>query len=290
MYSALIVGVDGYIARSLFVRLNENGWNVVGTTRRSDTTIGNFYYDLRDGFESLPDGAIQLTSVVFLCAAITSFASCADDPIGSRYINVTRTVELGRHFLLRGARVVYLSSNAVFDGARQWLDEYAATSAVTEYGRQKADCEAGLLAASAESPGSCAIVRLTKVLDRAQPLYSGWIDSFKSRKRVQAAADLLMCPVTTAFVVSGLQCIGTGNQGGVFHLSGERDITYYELALRMAAEFGGGESVEKDWVQQRLGSVPSPAYSALSMAKTTTAWGISPQPLSDVVKELIGHK
>jgi dTDP-4-dehydrorhamnose reductase len=248
------------------------------------------YFDLKNGFETLPEDVVQQTKVVFVCAAVTGFAACANDPQGSRHINVIRTVELGQHFMQRGARVVYLSSTAVFDGTQAGLTERAPTSAVTEYGKQKADCEAGLLAASAELPGSCAVVRLTKVVDRAQPIYSGWMQSFKSQAPAKAAVDLVMCPVTTAFVVSALQRIGAGNQGGVYHLSGERDMTYYELALAMAAELGVGEPVEKDWVQQRLGAVPSPAHSALSMAHTTGTWGILPQPLTEVAKELTGQE
>jgi dTDP-4-dehydrorhamnose reductase len=186
----------------------------------------------------------------------------------------------------RGLRVVYLSSNAVFDGTCSALNERSATSPVTEYGRQKVDCELGLLGAAEELLGSCAVVRLTKVVDPLQPLYSKWMQNFRSQAPIKAATDLVMCPVTTAFVVSALQCIGAGTQGGVFHLSGERDVSYYDLALAMASELDRRLMVERDYVHQHLGAVPSPAYSALSMADTTSAWGILPQPLTEVVKEL----
>jgi dTDP-4-dehydrorhamnose reductase len=290
MYSALVVGGDGLIARALSAHLAATGWEVLGTTRRAEPLTGRLFFDLKDGFKTLPEDVVQQSKVVFVCAAVTGFAACAIDPEGSSHINVTRTIELGHQFMQWGARVVYLSSNAVFGGTQAGLDERAPTSAVTEYGRQKANCEAGLLAAAAQLSGSCAVVRLTKVVDRAQPLYSGWMQSFKSHAPAKAAADLVMCPVTTAFVVSALQSIGAGNQGGVYHLSGERDVTYYELASAIAAELGGDETVEKDWVRQRLGAEPSPAYSALSMAHTTETWGLLPQPLTEVAKELTGQE
>ena len=246
-------------------------------------------FDLKDGADALPDALVNQADVVFLCAAVTGFAPCANDPEGSRIINVTRTVELARRFLQRGARVVYLSSNAVFDGTLVRAGEQTPTLPVTEYGRQKADCELALLQSAAESRGSCAVVRLTKVVDGAQPLYGGWLQSFKLRSPAKAAADLVMCPVTTAYVASGLQRIGAGDQTGVYHLSGERDMTYFELASAMAEAFGAEATVEQDWVKQRLGSVPAPAHSALSMKHTTGIFGLKPQHLQAVARELTGQ-
>jgi dTDP-4-dehydrorhamnose reductase len=248
------------------------------------------HFDLKDGVDTLPHDVVQQADVVFLCAAVTGFASCANDPESSRHINVTKSVELGRRFMQNGAHLVYLSSNAVFDGTQSMLDEFAPTSPVTEYGRQKAECEAALLSAAMELPGSCTVVRLTKVVDSAQPLYSGWVRSFKEHAPAKAATDLILCPMTTAYVASGLRCIGGGKRGGVYHLSGERDMTYFDLATSMASMFGQGNTVDGECVLQSLGVIPSPSFSALSMEHTTQIFGIKPQLLVEVACELTGHK
>ena len=171
--SALVVGADGVIGRALNDELVANEWKVYRTSRRINLPKGSLYFDLKDGVDSLPEVVLRDTHVVFVCGAITGFTPCANDPEGSRKINVTRTAELGWRFMQLGARVIYLSSNAVFDGTQYGLNERAPTSPVTEYGRQKADCEMALLSASAALPGICAVVRLTKVVSRMQPLYSG---------------------------------------------------------------------------------------------------------------------
>ena len=290
MQSALVVGGDGLIARALTVKLAECGWSVIRTSRRECIPAGCVQFDLKDGVTALTDAALRKITTVFICAAVTGFAACADDPEGSRYVNVTRTVELGRFFMARGARVVYLSSNAVFDGMHRAPDERATTSPITEYGRQKADCEVGLLSAAAEFSGTCAVVRRTKVVDSSQALYCGWVQSFKSQVPAKAAADLTMCPVTATFVAGGLRSIGAGKQSGVYHISGEHDMTYFELATAMANELGRHATVEQDWVQQRLGAVPSPKYCAMSMTDTTEVWGLLPQSVGEVAKELTGRK
>jgi dTDP-4-dehydrorhamnose reductase len=290
MRSALVVGGDGLIARALTADLRTASWHVTCTSRRENLLSGWLHFDLNGVVDNLPETVLDRTDVVFLCAAVTGFAACANDPEGTRYINVTKSVELGRRFMQNGAHLVYLSSNAVFDGSHSMLDEFAPTSPVTEYGRQKAECEAALLYAATESPGNCTVVRLTKVVDSAQPLYSGWVRSFKEQAPAKAATDLILCPMTTAYVANGLRCIGGGKRGGVYHLSGERDMTYFDLAASMASLFGQGNTLDGEYVQQRLGAVPTPSFSALSMEHTTQIFGIKPQLLIEVACELTGHK
>jgi dTDP-4-dehydrorhamnose reductase len=287
MNSALLVGGDGLIAQSLRSRLLADGWNVNCTSRRGQMYEGWTHLDLQEGVDTLPSDVIKESKLVFICAAVTGFMACADNPDFSRYVNVTRTVELAKRFMLNGARVVYLSSNAVFDGKLMDAAENAPTCPVTEYGHQKADCEAEMLEAANKTPGNCAVVRLTKVVDRAQPLFKGWMQNIRSNAPLKAAADLVLCPVTTSYVANGLQFIGSGNQSGVYHLSGERDMTYFELACAMASALDAQASVIEDWVKERLGSVPTPTHTSLSMPLTTGIFGLKPQSLVEVIEELI---
>ena len=130
------------------------------------------------------------------------------------------------------------------------------------------------------------MVRLTKVVHQAQPLFNKWMQRFEAQEPTLAAADLIISPVTTGYVVDSLKRIGAGMLGGCYHLSGEHDVTYFELALAMARARGLKATVERDWVRQRLDVVPFPAHSALSMEATTAAWGLLPQPLVTVAREL----
>ena len=107
--SALVVGGDSLIARALRIELLSAGWNVLSTTRRQEKRNGWLNFDLKHGFYSLPNAAVEKTNVVFICGAVTGFEQCANDPVGSREINVTRSLEIGRSFMQRGTRVVYLS-------------------------------------------------------------------------------------------------------------------------------------------------------------------------------------
>ena len=284
--SVMVVGADGLIGRALRSFFCVNNCHVTGTSRREGLPVGWVSLDLARGADNFFP-LIEPPQVVFICAAITGFAACAQDPEYSRLVNVTRTVEVGRHFMREGSMVVFLSSNAVFDGTLGGLDESATTSPVTEYGRQKAECENALLLVAKELRQVCAVVRLTKVVDREQPLIARWLQSFESQMPAKAATDLVMSPLTVGYVVNGLKTIAEGAQGGVFHLTGEADVTYFELAQEMASSFKRGTTVEPEFVQARLGAVPAPKHSALSMAETSRSLGLQPQTLSEVACELL---
>ena len=292
MPAGLVIGGDGLIGAALKSRLADTGWQVTSTTRRNTHSTGQRFLDLRSPMASLagwPDRLQDPGLVVFFAAAATGYARCAEDPAGTWLVNVDNTVALASEFMRDGAFVVYLSSNAVFDGTAPGVPEDAPTSPDTEYGRQKAACEAGLQQAAAGASSGAAIVRLTKVLNRDNALVGGWIRDLRGGSRIRAATDLVLSPITPGYVVDCLVRIAMRRRAGTYHLSGSMDVTYFGLAMSIAASLGCEAHIEEDRVRTRLGNVPAPLQSALGMRQTTRIFDIHPQPLHDVTGSLLAQ-
>ncbi len=290
MFSGLVIGGDGLIGRALGAHLAVAGWQVASTSRREMRGAGERLLDLRDPEASRAEWTDQFRIpelVVFITAAATGYARCNDDPAGTRLINVGNTIQLAREFMRHGAHVVYLSSNAVFDGKAAYAPEESLLSPDTEYGRQKAACETGLLQAASEAGSGVSIVRLTKVVDRSQPLVGGWIRDLRAGATVRAAVDLVLSPITLGFVVDGLRKLAERRLAGRYHLSGSDDVTYFDLASSLLAATGSAGRVEEDRVRDRLGSAPSPDHSAIGMHSTYEALDVRAQPLASVTSELL---
>src|SRR5690606_13067764 len=96
--------------------------------------------------------------VAFLCAGVSSMERCRTEPERARRVNVAGTIAVAQRLLDRGAHLVYLSSNQVFDGSKPKRRGDEPTCPRSEYGRQKAHVEQAL------SGQRACIVRLTKVL------------------------------------------------------------------------------------------------------------------------------
>ena len=80
-------------------------------------------------------------SAAFLCAGRTKLADCEAHPAETELINVTRTTELARELGERGAFLVFLSTNLIFNGNKAFPTVEDTPKPTTAYGYQKAEAE-----------------------------------------------------------------------------------------------------------------------------------------------------
>jgi len=231
----LVVGGDGLIGSHLAGLSGKGSPQVVMTTRRKPVEDGRLFANLSTG------DVTQVTAagadIVFLCAAMTNMQACQQDQELSYRINVTGTVDLTSRLVRQGSFVVFLSSNTVFNGLINRPDEDAACAPVNEYGRQKVEAEKQLLAI----PGAdknISIVRLSKTLSPHSGMVAEFLRCFLTGEICQAFNDLKMSPISLGYVSRALSIIASRKLPGVFHLSGEEEMSYAEFASRLAMNVG----------------------------------------------------
>jgi len=225
---ALVVGIDGIIGKGLAAALAGRGWTVIGTTRRG--TPAALPLDLA----ALPAAVVlPPTNILFLCAAMTRQTDCRADAGLAALVNRDAPIRLARAAAEQGVRTVFLSSSAVFDGRKPWRPATDPPCPLNDYGRLKAEAEAGVLAL----PGGT-VVRLTKVLHGDAPLFRGWIDALGHGKRIRAFTDLRMAPVGIDDAVRALVQVAEMDEAGIFQVSGAHDIGYADAARHLARRLG----------------------------------------------------
>ena len=269
----LVVGGESMVGAALVQRLTRSGIDVRGTTRRHDAiTESNPFLDL----SAVPDNwsPPQPVDVAILCAGVTRLKACKDNPEKSRQINVEGIVKVAEILRKQGSFIIYLSTNQVFDGTQPLITPSSSTSPVTEYGRQKAEAEQSLRKAGTVD----AIVRLTKVMRPVNTLIEGWKKDLLSGNTITPFSDMTLAPVPLSSVLSVLTIIAQERRSGIFHVSGERDITYAEAA-RIGAEV---LRVSPELVQPVLSSQtdpdsePSPTNTSLNIDLLKATFGITP--------------
>ena len=275
---ALVVSVDGVIGAALADGLAARGWAVRATSRRG--VPGAAALDLA----ALPDpplppspwGAPSMETV-FLCAAMSRQAACRADPAGAARVNRDAPTQLAQAAAAVGGRAVFLSSSAVFDGARPLRPADDPPCPLNDYGRLKAAAEAGVL----HTPGG-AVVRLTKVLHPAAPLFCGWRDALIGGGRIQAFSDLRLAPVALDQVVEALILVATSGQAGVFQISGAMDISYADAARHLARRLGlPADRVEA--VSAAQAGVPAcdrPTHTSMDASRLAALGYVPPDPFA----------
>ena len=234
---AIVVGTDGFIGRALAIELARQGHQAFGTTRRREGVVPGkvSYLDLAAGPWQIER---ERADVAFICAAMTSIAECRRSPEQARLVNTVGPIKVARALLEKGIRPIYLSTNAVFDcqEPRMAIDRPKKPSSL--YGALKSEAEDVILRLSPKA----VVVRLTKVLTTSS-LLSGWWRALNANLPVEAARDHRIAPISREHAVSSLIGIATRASGGVFQLSASSDVSYVDLAYRMAERAGRGRQL-----------------------------------------------
>ncbi|GGX31780.1 SDR family oxidoreductase [Streptomyces noursei] len=220
----LIVGGSGFLGRELIQRAAAAGHTVTATfaTRAGDAPGARWLsLDLRRG-EQIPRvlGAARPDAVVNAAYRRTDWATTADGAI-----------QLAMAATRHGARLVQVSSDAVFSGADVHYDESAAPDPLTPYGAAKAAAETAirLLAPAA------VVARTSLIIGDGGSAHEALVQDLAAGRREGALfTDEFRCPVHVADLAGALLELTTSAHTGVCHLAGADAVSRHELGVLIA--------------------------------------------------------
>jgi dTDP-4-dehydrorhamnose reductase len=274
--TALVVGGDSRIGRALARALAEDGHAVIATTRRRNGCALDLAEVARTGAADLP-----ACDVAFVCAAVSSYAACRSDERTARAVNVDAPAAIARALRARGAHLVFLSTNAVFDGEKPFRRADEQPNGATAYGRSKADAEALVRAIDPDA----AVLRLTRVFSPGEPLLAGWMERLRAGGEVDAFADMVAAPVALGHAVSALCAIARDRARGILQLSARSELSYLEIARYIAERIGApADRVRAVSAFDRgVGPGEAPRYASLACGEFLGWFGLAPIDPLDVI-------
>lgn len=277
---ALIIGGDSLIGRSLIDNCLLRHVPYIYTTRRPYVGLKNCVtLDLNKPLlpECNPEQA-------FFCAGVTSFRACKERPVETRKINVDAILELALQLHSRGTHIIYLSSNAVFNGTQTKPLKDTPTSADTEYGLQKAEAENKLLALG----NHVSVVRMTKVVSCKVSPVKEWLTALQSGSEVYPFSNMNICPISLEFAVTGIASIAQNRTAGITHLSGAQGMSYSTFAANLANALGTPTKLVKTTVNMHQDAEVdrNPRYACLGMDLPSRTFPVQPQVLKSVLEDL----
>lgn len=282
--TALIIGIDSAIARELEKSLLNSGWTVWGTTRRKENKSERLlHFDLAD-FDTF-DFSFPV-DVLFLCASVTSMLSCRQFPDYAQKVNLEAQIHLAEHYSQMATHIVFLSTSAVFSGLKPAYQVDDLTCPTTLYGFYKAEVEKRLLSMASH----VSIIRLTKVLSLHYPLITGWIQLLTQGLEIEPFNDLRLCPISIEIVVKLLKEIVERRIFGIIHISGEKDITYQQVAERLVEMMGLDCRLikPKSAFFSSVIKEEAPLYTSLDMTQSKKLFAIPDTSLVATLNSLYG--
>ncbi|MFF2082953.1 SDR family oxidoreductase [Nocardia sp. NPDC058176] len=218
----LILGASGFVGSALQAQLGVQN-QVVGASRGGLVRV-----DLRDG-TAVHELVGRGFDLVIHTAGVVDLAAAQRDPAAAHAANVTPMGRLLDAVEETGAKLVYLSTDNVFDGSREFYDETAARAPINVYGRTKVAAEDLVLARDRHL-----VVRLPLVYGR-----SPGSDKFLARfatTEIEARTDIVCNPLYLPSLAGMLEQLF--EMSGVVHVGGAETLSRYELMTRVRDRLG----------------------------------------------------
>lgn len=192
---------------------------------RSDLDLADFRAVERRFREERPDAVIH-------CAAISSNPACDRDPKQARRINVEATQYLAE--LAQAGRLVFFSTDLVFDGRRGWYTETDPVAPAGVYAETKVLAEAAVL----QFPGHL-VVRTSLNGGRSPTGDRGFNERLRQAWRAGRVLDLFTdefrCPLPAEVTARAVWELVLQGAAGLFHLAGSERLSRYAIG-RLVAE------------------------------------------------------
>jgi dTDP-4-dehydrorhamnose reductase len=236
----LVTGASGLLGASLVSLAREQGREVVGLYHRHPVHIDGVKWlaaDLSDPaaicriFEEL-----RPSSVVH-CAAVTDVDWCEEHPEEVNRINAMVPATLAAISSRSGVRLLYISTDSVFDGERGNYAEPDVPDPVNIYARSKLQGEREVLR---ENP-TALIARVNLYGWNAQNKQSlaEWVlEALILGKPVPGFSDVFFCPILANDVAEVILAMLDQNLTGLYHVVGSQPVSKFAFARQVASTFG----------------------------------------------------
>src|SRR5580700_11665125 len=249
-----IFGASGLLGKAL---LREWSGDVV-------TGLTSHAADIRDGRRVQEVVQETRPEWVVLAAAYTDVDGCEGKPDLAFAVNRDGAVNVAMAAKSVGARLIFLSSDYVFDGKKTTPYEIEdARNPQSVYGRTKAEAEIKLL----ELMPDCCIVRTSWLFGIGGKCFPDTILKLAaSRPALDVVNDQRGCPTYVVDLARAIIQLCRQNAAGIVHVTNAGDCTWFDFAADIVKSAGLSTIVRPVNSQQMARPAPRPAYSVLSPA------------------------
>ena len=224
---------------------------------------------------------------VVLAAAYTDVDGCEGNPDLAFAVNRDGAVNVGAAAKKAGARLVFLSSDYVFDGKKTTPYEIEdARNPQSVYGRTKAEAEIKLL----ELMPHCCIARTSWLFGVGGKCFPDTILKLAaSRPALDVVNDQRGCPTYSVDLARAIVQLCRKDASGIVHVTNSGDCTWFEFAQDIISGAGLATVVRPVSSQQMARPAPRPSYSVLSSTRLR-ALGIEMPSWRDALRRYLEER
>ena len=265
----LIIGASGLVGSTIANYASQN-YDLYLVNNKTDFSLKNFpvsNIDLIKNQSSILNIIKEYEpDYVVHTVAYPSVDFCESNPNLAELLHVKITEDIFKACNEIGSRIIYFSTDAVFDGKQsKKYTENDIPNPISFYGKTKLKAEKILL-----NIDSATILRTTVIYGwHTKSRFTQWVmNSLQNSQKVSAFTDQFNTPTLVDDIAKVVLEIFTKKKSGLFNAVGETCLSRYQFALKLADKF----SLDKNLIiptssKEKKQVAPRPPYGCLDNTK-----------------------
>jgi dTDP-4-dehydrorhamnose reductase len=272
-----IFGASGLLGKTLMREWNRD--ELVG--------LGSREVDIRDADKVRQVVEKAHPDWIVLAAAYTNVDGCESQPDLAFAVNRDGAVNVAEAAKRAGAKLLFLSSDYVFDGKKTSPYETGdARNPQSVYGRSKAEAEVRLL----EDLPECCIARTSWLFGTGGKCFPDTILKLAaSRSALDVVNDQRGGPTYSVDLARAIIELCHKDARGIVHLTNAGDCSWFEFAREIVKGAGFATEVRPVSSQQMARPASRPAYSVLS-SKSLQHYGVTLPTWQDALRRYLQER
>jgi dTDP-4-dehydrorhamnose reductase len=248
----LLTGSNGMLGSQLLKSLAENGFPVLATGKGEFKHNSLIFNDIIKYTEMdlLDHGSVEKTIIdykpthILHLAAITQVDECEQNRELCYSVNVDSTSCIIKLAEQLSAKLIYLSTDFVFDGLNGPYKEDDHVCPVNYYGTTKIEAENILLQSKVNHCIIRTILLYDKPSDTGRTNFINWVKgNLEKNSPIQVVDDQIRTPTYIPDLVKAILEVIKRDTRGIYHVSGADTLSPYEMAIAVAEHLGLDKSL-----------------------------------------------
>jgi dTDP-4-dehydrorhamnose reductase len=228
----MVTGASGQLGSALLREAMQRGVIAIATDITHPRN-GSLQMDITEGAQVNATIRRVAPDYVIHTAALTDVDACEIEPQRAWDVNAFGTKNVAEACEEHDARLIYISTDYVFDGEEGPYSEEAPTHPINVYGESKLAGERFTLDSSAN-----AVARICVLYGPDKPNFVTWvINALRSHTPINVVTDQYNTPTYAGDCARALLRMCELGLTGVYHVSGREQLNRYAFACAIADVF-----------------------------------------------------
>ena len=286
----LITGAGGFLGSHLVEKAKLN-FDVYGISLRSKINLPELkcsYFNIGEAQLLIDTLETIQPDYIIHCAAISGESGCRNYPEKAFNVNVSSVTAIARYCTKHKVRLLFTSSDLVFDGGNPLYDESAEVQPSMEYGKLKRAAELAFVnfenivclrlpllygIGLSERHGLLAQFRANCQQNTVQQLFD---DEYRTPVFVEDIADFMLKLLKIPY-------------GGILHLGGTESVSRYELGMLFCHHLKLDSAYLKAIKRASIGMEYRPANTSMN-SELAFLFGFQPSKIGVALQKILDDK